>query len=101
MKTNSQVQRDVLEELLFEPTVDSAQIGVTARDGIVTVSVTVKAYAEKCSAARAAERVSGVRAIADEIRVDLPFVFRRTDQDNAQAVVDALRCDRARSAYPG
>ncbi len=93
MKTNSQLQHDVLDELQYEPGVDPAQIGVTARDGIVTLSGTVKTYAEKCGAVRAAERVSGVRAVADEIKVDLPFVFRRTDEDIAHAVLDALRWD--------
>ncbi len=93
MKPGTQLQRNVLDELQYEPSVDPAQIGVTARGGIVTLSGTVKTYAEKCAAVRAAERVSGVRAVADEIQVDLPFVFRRTDEDIAQAALDALRWD--------
>lgn len=71
MKTNSQLQRDVLDELEYEPSVDPAQIGVTARDGIVTLSGTVKTHAEKCGTVRAAERVSGVQAVVDEIQVGL------------------------------
>lgn len=93
MKSSRQLQREVLDELQYEPTVDPAQIGVAARDGIVTLTGTVKTYAEKCGAVRAAERVSGVRAVADEIQVDLPFVFQHTDEDIAQAVLDALRWD--------
>lgn len=93
MKTNTQLQRDVQDELLFEPSVDSAEIGVTAKDGIVTVSGKVKSYAEKWSAARAAERVSGVKALVDQMQVALPDFHIRTDEDIAQAVLNALLWD--------
>jgi len=93
MKTNSELQHDVLEELKYEPSVDPAEISVTARDGIVTLSGMVKTHSEKWSAVRAAQRILGVKAVADEIEVELPFVFRRTDEEIAQAVLDALRWD--------
>lgn len=91
MKPNRQLQHEVLDELQYEPGIDAAQIGVTANYGIVTLAGTVKSLAEKWRAVRAAERVSGVQAVADEIQVDLPFVFRRTDEDIAHAVLDTLR----------
>lgn len=93
MKTSIQLQRDVLDELQFEPSVDPADIGVTTNDGIVTLAGKVKSYAEKWSAVRATERVSGVKAVVDEIKVELAFVFQRTDENIARAVLDALKWD--------
>src|SRR5579884_415953 len=72
MKTNAELQHDVLEELQYEPSVNSARIGVGAKDGIVTLNGAVTSYAEKLATARAAERVGGVRAVVDELRVELP-----------------------------
>ena len=93
MRANVELQRDVIDELKYEPSLDPGQIGVIAKDGIVTLSGTVKTHAEKWSAIRATERVSGVRAVVDKIEVELPFVFRRTDEEIAWAVLDALRWD--------
>jgi osmotically-inducible protein OsmY len=93
MKPNSQLQRDVQDELQYEPSVDSAEIGVTAKDGIVTLSGKVKTYAEKWAAGRATERVNGVKAIVDQMQVALPQSHTRTDEDIAQAVLSALKWD--------
>ena len=93
MKTNAQLQSDVLDELQYEPSVDAAGIGVTVKDGIVTLSGDVKSYAEKWSATRAAERVNGVRAVVDELQVRLPEIHLRTDEDIARTVLNALKWD--------
>jgi osmotically-inducible protein OsmY len=93
MKTNIQLQQDVLDELQFEPTVDPVEIGINASDGIVTLAGKVKSYAEKWSAVRAAQRVGGVRALVDEITVELTSPYQRSDADIARAVVDALNWD--------
>jgi osmotically-inducible protein OsmY len=93
MKTNMQLRRDVMEELQYDPSVDAAAIGVIAKDGVVTLSGTVKSYAEKWAASRAAERVSGVKGVADEMEVRLPDIHLRTDQDIARAAVNALEWD--------
>jgi osmotically-inducible protein OsmY len=90
MKTDRQLQEDVLEELEWEPAVDAAEIGVTVRDGIVTLSGTIATYAEKIAAETATKRVAGVRGVAEELEVRLPSVYRRTDADLARAVVNAL-----------
>jgi hypothetical protein len=66
---------------------------VTAKDGIVTLTGNVKNYAEKYAAARAAERVSGSRAVTDEMKVDLPSTHVRNDQDIAEAALNALEWD--------
>jgi len=93
MKTNTQLQFDVLDELQYEPSVDAAEIGVTAKDGIVTLTGNAKSYVEKWSATRATERVSGVKAVVDELQVRLPDVHLRTDEDLARAVLNALKWD--------
>jgi len=92
-KTNKELQEDVVEELQYEPSVDASQIGVMARDGIVTLAGTVKNYAEKYAAVHSAERVAGVRAVADEMKVDLPAMHIRDDEDIARAAAKALEWD--------
>jgi osmotically-inducible protein OsmY len=93
MKTNTQLQFDVLDELQYEPSVDAAEIGVTTKDGIVTLTGNVKSYVEKWSAARATERVSGVKAVVDELQVRLPDAHLRTDEDIARTILNALKWD--------
>jgi osmotically-inducible protein OsmY len=93
MKTNIQLQRDVLDELQFEPTVDPTEIAIAVNDGIVTLAGKVKSYAEKWSAVRAAQRVVGVRVVVDEIKVELSSPYQRSDTDIAQAVLNALKWD--------
>jgi osmotically-inducible protein OsmY len=90
MKTDTELRRDVTDELEWEPSVDAARIGVAAHDGIVTLTGNVKSYTQKLAAERIAKRVHGVRAIANDIEVQLPGTAERTDSDIAQAAVDAL-----------
>jgi len=92
MKTDAQLQRDVIDELQFEPSIDASNIGVIAKQGgIVTLTGKVSSYAEKYGASEAAERVLGVKAVSDELKVDLPLLHKRDDQDIAQAAVNALK----------
>ena len=91
MKTDNQLQRDVMKELEWEPRIDAAHIGVAAKDGVVTLSGSVPSYGEKYEAVRAAKRVYGVKAIVDEIEVKLPSSSERTDTDIAEAAVRALK----------
>ena len=91
MKTDSELQRYVLDELKWEPSVDAAHIGVSVNDGIVTLSGHVSSYAEKYAAERAAKRVYGVKAVVNEIDVKLPGTSQRTDADIAAAAVNALK----------
>jgi len=90
-KSNTQLQTDVLQELKFEPSIDAAGIGVTAKDGIVSLTGYVKSYAEEYAAVHAAERVAGVKAVTDELKVDLPSFHVRNDGDIARAVINALQ----------
>jgi osmotically-inducible protein OsmY len=85
------LQSDVLEELTFEPIINDAYIGVAVRDGVVTLTGHVSSYAEKYTAERAAKRVAGVKAVANEIDVKLPGSSIRSDQDIAGAALKALQ----------
>jgi osmotically-inducible protein OsmY len=91
MKTDFELQRDVLDELKWEPSVDAAHLGVAVKDGIVTLTGHVASYAQKYAAERAAKRVLGVRAVANELDVKLPGSSRRTHEDIAAAAVSALK----------
>lgn len=89
-KSNLQLQQDVLQELTWEPSVEASQIGVTAKDGVICLSGSVRSWTEKSNAAQAAERVAGVTAVTDELKVDIPSLHVRNDEDIAEAVVNAL-----------
>jgi osmotically-inducible protein OsmY len=90
-----ELQHDVIEELKWDPSVNAAHIGVTAKDGVVTLTGHVPSYLEKFAAERAANRVSGVKAVANELDVKLPISDRRTDEDIAIAAANALRSNYA------
>ncbi|HEX4146577.1 MAG TPA: BON domain-containing protein [Pirellulales bacterium] len=90
-KIDSQLQRNVLEELKWEPSVDAAHIGVAVRQGIVTLSGDVPSYGEKYAAEKGAKRVSGVKAVVNELEVKLPGTSKRTDEDIAVASRNALK----------
>ena len=90
MKTDSELQRDVMTELKWEPTIRAAEIGVAVKDGIVTLSGNVDSYAKRWAADRAAKRVYGVKAVAEDIKVSLPDPYKRTDEDIAQSARNIL-----------
>jgi osmotically-inducible protein OsmY len=93
MKSDMDLKRDIEEELVWEPSVDASHIAVSVRGGIVTLEGHVPAYGEKCIAERAAARVLGVKAVADELEVRLLGPDERTDEDIAAACVNALKAD--------
>jgi osmotically-inducible protein OsmY len=90
MKTDLQLREDVEEELLWEPSVLSTDIGVIVEDGIVTLTGRVDTFPEKWGAEKAAVRVSGVKAVANEIEVKLTTSSRRADEEIARAASNAL-----------
>jgi osmotically-inducible protein OsmY len=90
MKTDAQLKDDVIEELRWDPQISDADaIGVGVKDGAVILSGHVPSYAEKLAAARAAERVNGVKAVANDLKVDLPGA-PRDDVDIAEAIAHVL-----------
>jgi osmotically-inducible protein OsmY len=90
MKTDRQLQQDVSAELEWEPSVHAAHIGVEVREGVVTLAGQVDSYAEKWSAERVAQRVSGVKAMATELTVQLTSLSQRTDANIAASVENLL-----------
>jgi osmotically-inducible protein OsmY len=90
MKTDAQVQQDVIAELKWEPSVNPTHIGVEVHDGVVTLAGHVDSYAEKWNAERAAQRVSGVKALAIEMDVKLAGSSQRNDVDIARSAENAL-----------
>lgn len=96
MTNRTNLQHTVQEELEWEPSVDATRIGITATDpGIITLTGTVATYAEKINAERAAKRVAGVRAVANDIEVVPIGSMKRNDTDLARAVVHSLEWDMA------
>ncbi|MFE0589190.1 BON domain-containing protein [Micromonospora echinospora] len=93
IRTDQDIQADVLDELTWEPRVQPHEIGVTVTEGVVTLTGWVDGYAKKWAAERAAHRVPRVRAVANDLAVRLPTSARRTDQEVATAVVRALEWD--------
>ena len=93
MKTDNALQRDVLAELQWDPRVDHSHIGVAAKDGVVTLSGIVPSYAEKVAAEKAAQRVQGVKAIAEEIEVRFAFDPKSSDSEIAQRILAIFNWD--------
>lgn len=88
MKTDSQIQQDVMDELQLEPRVDHANIGVAVKDGVVTLSGFVQSYASKIAAEKATRRVKGVRGIAEEIEVRFGSDPKTADPEIAKRIAD-------------
>lgn len=93
IKTDGQLQKDVIDELRWDPSVGNAEIGVAAKSGVVTLTGQVPSFAKKYAATRAAERVAGVRALAEDLKVVLPSSYNRTDTDLAHSVASTLTWD--------
>ena len=91
MRTDSQLQSDVIAELAWEPSIHSEEIGVEVKGGVVTLAGHVGTYSEKLEAERAAMRVPGVKALAVEIDVRLVGLNARTDGDIARTVENVLQ----------
>ena len=93
MKNDRELQIDVLDELRWEPGVKATDIGATVKDGVVTLEGTVDSFAEKWAAEKAVKRLPGVKALAVELKVELPGSSERTDSDIARAAENALKWD--------
>lgn len=90
---NEDLRRNVLNELAWDPTFDATHIGVAADNGVVTLTGHVTTYAEKLAAERAAQRVTGVRGIAEEIEVRPPYAKKTKDDEIAERAVRILQWD--------
>ena len=90
MKTDTELQRDVMTELKWEPTIHAAEIGVGVKDGDVTLNGNVDSYSKKWAIVRAVRRVSGVKAVAEDIKVTPAVSYKRADEDMAQSATNVL-----------
>ncbi|MFT3796441.1 BON domain-containing protein [Flavobacterium sp.] len=89
-KTNEQLQQDVEDAIKWEPALHAAEIGVTVKSGIVTLTGTVNKYQKKMQAEEAAKNVAGVLAVVEKIEIRYANSDSKTDFDIAQAVIKAL-----------
>jgi osmotically-inducible protein OsmY len=93
MKTDSDVKRDVEAELKYDASLDSTDIGVSVKDGVVSLTGFVSSYGQKLQAEADAKRVSGVLAVANDIEVRVASVDARPDPDIARDVVAQIRLE--------
>lgn len=91
MKNDYQIQKDVMEELKWQPFLKASEIGVAVKNGIVTLSGQVDSYSKKYAAENAAKKVAGVKAIAEDIQIGVSPAFKKTDAEIAEAVLNALK----------
>ena len=91
MKSDTQIQKDVMEELKWQPFLNASKIGVAVKNSIVTLSGQVDSYSKKLDAEKAAKRVTGVKAIAEDIHIGVSPAFNKTDAEIAEAVLNALK----------
>ena len=91
MKSDAKIQQDVIDELKWDPSLNASEIGVSVKNGIVTLSGIVDAYAKKLAAENAAKKVLGVKAIAEDIQIGISPAYSKTDTEIAEAVINALK----------
>jgi len=78
-----QLQKNIVDELSYTPNINSTNIGVSVKNGIVTLTNTVNSWAEKIAVDNAVKKVAGVKGIANELEIDLPSIHKRNDTDIA------------------
>ena len=91
MKSDFQIQKDVMDELKWDPFISISEIGVSVKNGVVTLSGHVDTYSKKLAAEKAAKKVAGVKAVAEELTVGISPSYRKTDSEIAAAVISALK----------
>jgi osmotically-inducible protein OsmY len=91
MKTDSKLREDIIDQLSWEPNLDEKKIGVAVENGVVTLSGVVNDYSQKTAAERAAKKVYGVKAVAEDIEVKYGDAFKKADTEIAKAAVNALK----------
>jgi osmotically-inducible protein OsmY len=91
MNNDMLIQKDVMDEIIWESALNASEIGVTVKNGIVTLSGQVDAFYKKAAAENAAKRVVGVKAVAEDIQVGISPSFKKIDAEIADAVLNALK----------
>ena len=91
MKNNGDLQREVENAIQWEPLLNAAEIGVIAKDGVITLSGTVDSYGKKMQAEDATRNVSGVKAIVENIHIEFASRYHQQDSEIAEEILDAYR----------
>jgi osmotically-inducible protein OsmY len=91
MNNDMLIQKDVMDEIKWQPALNASEIGVTVKNGIVTLSGQVDSFYKKIVAENAAKRVVGVKAVAEDIQVGVSPSFKKTDTEIAEAILNALK----------
>lgn len=94
MKTNEELQKDVQNAIKWEPLLNAAEIGVTAKDGVITLTGVVNSYSKKLEAESATKNVAGVKAVVEKIEVKFASTWaKKDDNEIATEVVNAIKAD--------
>ena len=93
MKSDEELERDVRDELKWDPVLDAEDIAVSVKNGVVTLAGFTRSYSDRLEAEAAAKRVAGVKAVANDIEVRLPAIDQRPDPDIARDAVAALKTE--------
>ncbi len=93
MRLDSDIKRDVEDELKWDPDIDATDIAVAVHNGVVTLSGFVRSYAQRLDAERDAKRVAGVVGVANDIEVRLPTIDERPDPEIARDAASALKAE--------
>jgi osmotically-inducible protein OsmY len=91
MRSDSEIERDVREELKWDPDLDAEDIAISVKDGVVTLAGFTKSYSDRLEAEYATKRVAGVHAVANDIEVRLPSIDQRPDPDIARDAIANLK----------
>jgi osmotically-inducible protein OsmY len=90
MKSNEELQKDIQDAIKWEPSLFTAEIGISAKDGIVTVTGVVDSYKKKLHVEDTVKNVSGVKAIIEKLEVNYKTSYQQTDTEVAKEVTNAL-----------
>jgi osmotically-inducible protein OsmY len=93
MRSDSEIKKDVEDELNWDPDIDATDIGVAVKKGVVSLTGYVRSYLQKTEAERDAKRVAGVVAVANDLEVRLPFINKRPDPEIARDVVSSIQTE--------
>lgn len=95
MKSNEILQKEVMDAIKWEPLLHAAEIGVTAKDGIISLTGIVDSYAKKMEAETAARNVAGVKGVVEKIEIKFGSKYNMTDNDIAANALSALKLNMA------
>ena len=93
MRLDSDIRRDVEDELRWDPDIDATDIAVAVNNGVVALTGFVRSYSQRTQAERDAKRVAGVVGVANDIEVRLPVIDQRPDPDIVRDAVSALKSE--------